>query len=430
MMKRAVLKSIYAENYAVFAERVEFTCVADSSKKEHSMNTFVAGEQEINKVSYLYGANGAGKTYFCKIIKEIQNLIKFSPLQMINDKKLQLMLQNGDLSNQIDYFRFDIQYKNQPTRFGIEMIIDNITYGYDFAVLNGKILSETLTKKHRRTEKILLRTSPSNKDILLKSEMKSFEGMTKAVREESLCLAMAAALNHELSNDIVQAIIDIDVFNMATPQLDPARLELFSDEKMKKYAMILQKADPTISEMEIELSEEEVNRQKAELDDFENRELIQKQISVGVKTKHILYNHGIKLETKSEAIDFFNDESLGTVKLFTTLPYLFDILENGGTLVLDEIENGLHFHLVKELISLFLNQESNPYGAQLICTTHQPLLISDNVKRDQVWIVSKDNVGRSGIQRLSKDNSSRANANLTSKIIEGALGCMPKQFFE
>ena len=150
----------------------------------------------------------------------------------------------------------------------------------------------------------------------------------------------------------------------------------------------------------------------------------------GVKTKHILYNHGIKLETKSEAIDFFNDESLGTVKLFTTLPYLFDILENGGTLVLDEIENGLHFHLVKELISLFLNQESNPYGAQLICTTHQPLLISDNVKRDQVWIVSKDNVGRSGIQRLSKDNSSRANANLTSKIIEGALGCMPKQFFE
>ena len=149
-----------------------------------------------------------------------------------------------------------------------------------------------------------------------------------------------------------------------------------------------------------------------------------------MKTKHRLYDHGIKLDTQSEAIDFFNDESLGTVKLFTTLPYLFDILENGGTLVLDEIENGLHLHLVKELISLFINDKSNPYGAQLICTTHQPLLVSDNIKRDQIWIVSKDNIGRSRIQRLSKDNSSRANTNLTSKIIEGALGFVPKQFFE
>ena len=33
---------------------------------------------------------------------------------------------------------------------------------------------------------------------------------------------------------------------------------------------------------------------------------------------------------------FFAEESLGTVKLFTALPYLYDILESGGVLVIDE----------------------------------------------------------------------------------------------
>lgn len=429
-MSMTVLKSIYAENYAVFAERVEFTCVADSSKKEHSMNTFVVGDQEINRVSYLYGANGVGKTFFCKIIREIQNLIRFSPLPMINDKKLQLMLKNGDITNQIDCFRFDVQYEDEPTKFGIEVIIDDITYNYEFAVLHGKVTSELLTKKYRRREKLLVRTSPANKDILLRSEMRTFEEMKQVVREEALCLAMAATLNNEVASKVVQAILDIYVFNMATPQLDPARLELFSKEKMKIYARILQKADPTISAMKIELSEEEVNRTKNDLDDFENRELIQKKVRVGVKTKHTMYDHGVRIKTESEALEFFNDESLGTVKLFTTLPYLFEVLENGGTLVLDEIENGLHLHLVKELIALFTNDESNPYGGQLICTTHQPLLVDNHVKRDQVWIVIKDDVGKSQIQRLSKDSSSRANTNLTTKILEGAFGYVPKRFFE
>ena len=68
---------------------------------------------------------------------------------------------------------------------------------------------------------------------------------------------------------------------------------------------------------------------------------------------------------------FFAEESLGTVKLFTALPYLYDILESGGVLVIDEIENGLHLSLAKEIIGLFTNEESNPNHAQLICTSHQ-----------------------------------------------------------
>ena len=61
-METAILKSISAENFASFAERVVFTCVADGSKKEYAMNTFKAGDDVINKVSYVYGSNGSTST--------------------------------------------------------------------------------------------------------------------------------------------------------------------------------------------------------------------------------------------------------------------------------------------------------------------------------------------------------------------------------
>lgn len=428
-MGTIVLKSLLAENFASFADKMIFTCIADESKKEASMNTFEVGDNVINKVSYVYGSNGSGKTFFCKILREIQRMIALSPLSMMKNSQIKAFFQNEELLKPVPKFAFDIKYQNVPTKLGIEMIIEGITYCYEFSILNQKIVHELLTKKYRRTEKILERISPSFQDITLKSELKSFEDTKRVVKEDALCLGMAAMLNNSFANMLVDAIREINIFNMTSPRLNPGESQAFSDERIEKYVKILQKADPTIRRMEVKYEEEEVARQKVESDDFENREIIQTKTTVGVKTSHALYDNGVEIESGTDQIEFFKDESLGTIKLFTTLPHLFDVLEKGGILVLDEIENSLHPALVKEMISLFINEESNPYHAQLICTTHQPLLVSENVKKDQVWILSKDKFGKSSLQRLSDKSFSRTKVNLTNKILEGALGCNPEKFF-
>lgn len=428
-MKTAVLKCISAENFASFADKVIFSCVADTSKKEYAMNTFKMGDDYINKVSYIYGSNGSGKTFFCKILREIQRMITLSPLSMMKNSQIKALFPSEEFLKPIPKFAFDIAYQSMPTTLGIEMIIDNITYHYEFSVLEQKIVHEVLTKKYRRTEKILERTSPDFQDIRLKSELKSFEEMKKVVKEDALCLVMAAMLNNDFANMLVDSIKEINVFNMTSPRLNPGEMEAFSEERIEKYVKILQKADPTIRKMHVKYEEEEVARQKVDSDDFENREIIQTKTTVGVRTEHAQYDHGVERECGTDQIEFFKDESLGTVKLFTTLPHLFNVLEKGGILVLDEIENGLHPSLVKEMISLFINEESNPYHAQLICTTHQPLLVNENVKRDQVWILSKDKFGKSSLKRLSDKSFSRTKVNLTNKILEGALGCNPEKFF-
>lgn len=427
-LNKVILKSLSAENYATFADKVFFTTELASSKKDTPAGIFSEGDYSFNKVSFVYGANGSGKTFFCKIIKEIQRIIDWSPLTRANAQFLSLPQLKG-IDAPVKTFAFDSSYSEKPSIFSIEIMIDGIVYFYEFSIFNKKIVSEILTKKYRRTETILKRTSPSYKDITLRSELKDFEATKHTVNEEALCLPMAAMLNNVFAQKIISAIQDIQVINMATARLAPAGNEnAFSDERILKYVKILEKADPTIHNLKVSYSEEEVDRKKIKDDDFESREIIMKQMSVGIESEHSVLTDN--QEVICSAINFFADESLGTVKLFTALPYIFDTLESGGIIVVDEIENGLHLSLVKEIIGLFKSEITNPHNAQLVCTSHQPLLVDGDFRRDQVWIAKKDSLGKSTLLRASDYKTPHAKTNISKRILEDAFGCNPDNFFK
>lgn len=428
-MDNIVLKSLSAENFVSFADPILFTTEIDGNKKEHLENTFTYNDLTFNKVSFLYGANGSGKTFFCKIIREIKRLLDWSPLTAMNNEPFLSLPHFKGIDSPVKNFAFDMDYQQKPTKFAIEIMIDKYIYHYEFEVFGQKITYELLTKKYRRTEKLLERTSSSYKDITLHSQLKDFEGTKQVVKEEALCLPVAALLNNGLAIKIVSAIKGIQAVNMTAAKLNPTKSkESFSDERLNKYISILKKADPTLRDMKVLYEEEEIAREKIENDDFENREIIATKTTVGVATAHAVYENG--KETESKPISFFADESLGTVKLFTALPYLYDVLENGGVLIIDELENGLHLSLAKEIVKLFTNEATNPNHAQLICTSHQPLLIHGNYRRDQVWVTCKDSYGKSSLHRMSELKTSRAKVNLSNKILEGAFGCNPELFFE
>lgn len=429
MMDNLILKSLSVENFASFADQILFTTEADLGKKEHLENTFADGDARYNKVSFVYGPNGSGKTYFCKIIREIQRLLLWSPLTTTDSTRLRSIPQLKELDAPVKPFAFDTGYQEKPTKFAIDIVLDGTTYHYAFAIQGRKIVFETLTKKHRRTEKLIERTSSSYKDITLRSELKSFETAKQAVKEEALCLPIAGMLNNPLAKKIVEAINRIRAVNMAASRMNSVNpKDTFSDERMEKYIRIIQKADPTIRDIKVSLAEEEVARQKIGVDDFENKEIIAKKTTVAVDSVHAVYENG--KETHNTPITFFADESLGTIKLFTALPCLFDVLETGGALVIDELENGLHLSLAKEIIKLFTSEESNPHHAQLVCTSHQPLLLDGDYRRDQVWVTTKDSLGKSSLHRMNKLKTPRAKVNLADRILEGALGCNPALFFD
>ena len=429
-MDNVILKSLSAENFASFAERIEFSTETDSGKKEHLENTFTVEDMRFNKVSFLYGANGSGKTFFCKILREIQRILALSPLiTATNSAQFLATPQIKGIDAPVKPFAFDTQYQDKPTTLGIDIVLDGVSYHYEFSIQEKTVVREILTKKFRRTEKLIERTSPSFKDILLRSDLKGFEPTKQTVKPEALCLSVAAMLNNPLAARLNAVICGIQVVSMAAGRLNPINpKKTFTEERIAKYIRIIQKADPTIRNISVSTSEEEIARQKIDTDDFENREIIAKKMTVSIDTKHAVYSNGEEQDSQVP-ITFFAEESLGTVKLFTALPYLYDVLEMGGVLIIDELENGLHLSLAKEIISLFSSEESNPNHAQLICTSHQPLLLDGDFRRDQVWVATKDSVGKSSLHRLSELQTPRAKVNLTAQILKGAFGCNPRLFF-
>lgn len=430
-MDNVILKSLSAENFASFAERIEFSTETDSGKKEHLENTFTVEDMRFNKVSFLYGANGSGKTFFCKILREIQRILALSPLiTATNSAQFLATPQIKGIDAPVKPFAFDTQYQDKPTTLGIDIVLDGVSYHYEFSLQGKTVVREILTKKFRRTEKLIERTSPSFKDILLRSDLKGFEPTKQTVKPEALCLPVAAMLNNPLAARLNAVICGIQVVSMAAGRLNPINpKKTFTEERIAKYIRIIQKADPTIRNISVSTSEEEIARQKIDTDDFENREIIAKKMTVSIGTKHAVYSNGEEQDSQVP-ITFFAEESLGTVKLFTALPYLYDVLEMGGVLIIDELENGLHLSLAKEIISLFSSEESNPNHAQLICTSHQPLLLDGDFRRDQVWVATKDSVGKSSLHRLSELQTPRAKVNLTAQILKGAFGCNPRLFFD
>ena len=293
-MNNTILKSLGIKNFASFADGAEFTTMTEAGKKENPGNFFEQGDFAFNKVSFLYGANGSGKTFFCKILREIQRILDWSPLSVMSNNSQFLSLPGfKGMDASVRTFAFDEDYRDKPTDFMIEIILDGITYRYEFSVHGKEITRESLTKKRRRTEKLIERTSSSYKDINLFSELKNFEGTKYVVKESALCLPVAALLNNPLAMKIVNAIKGITVVSMTAARLNPAESEAsFSEERINKYVRILKKADPTLRDMKVSFEQEEVSRQKFDDDDFENRELIATKTTVGVETEHAVYKNG------------------------------------------------------------------------------------------------------------------------------------------
>ncbi|WP_462367657.1 AAA family ATPase [Ruminococcus callidus] len=427
-MKNAILKSISATNFGPFNGTIEFDMETSVPKGQIIDNhTFVAGDnQQFNKIAYIYGANGSGKSNFCKIILQIQRAIMLSPIRASNNPQLLDMLPLKDeLAVQRNYFKFDVSGKGRVTSYSIQVLIDDVLYTYSFSIAeNNDVVSEKLMKKKRRTETILERTSPKFESITLKSELKSFHDNVHVVKDNALCLSMASFLNNKLATTIVATITNIQVVNMAAMRgLSNLSEETFSAEKKEEYLRILKSADPTLEDIQVEFNEKKVEKHSLDSDDLENRAVILKSVRVDVKSTHSIYdNH--KAVSQSE-LPFLQIESNGTIKLLDILPTIFDALSTGNILIVDEIENGLHPTVVKKMIELFYNPETNPHNAQLICTTHNILLINEAVQRDEVWLMDKNEYGESSMKHISDIPGLRSYDKLGQKMIEGAFGAMP-----
>ena len=118
-------------------------------------------------------------------------------------------------------------------------------------------------------------------------------------------------------------------------------------------------------------------------------------------------------------------ESAGTHRLFALIGPWLDILKKGYTVCIDEIETSMHPLMVRELLRLFFSEKENVGGAQIIFTTHNPLLLDTTLlRRDQVWFTDKDGEGAAHLYPLT-DYSPRKGESRIRGYLAGRYGAVP-----
>lgn len=86
--------------------------------------------------------------------------------------------------------------------------------------------------------------------------------------------------------------------------------------------------------------------------------------------------------------------SSGTLKGCEITQYVLEAIKSGTYILIDEIENHLNKMLVKMIIELFSNKETNPRGATLIFTTHYPEILDCIHRKDCVYFFIRDKEGK------------------------------------
>lgn len=71
--------------------------------------------------------------------------------------------------------------------------------------------------------------------------------------------------------------------------------------------------------------------------------------------------------------------SFGTRKTLDIIASALPLFKKGGVLLVDEIETGLHLSLVKLIVQMFSEEKLNFGAAQLIVTSHNPLLFERGI---------------------------------------------------
>lgn len=371
-------------NFRSIKEEQTLSMIADSSTRKKD-NTFVPIEG--NKLRLLdsaaiYGANASGKS---NILKALNRLIFY------------IHALNIDVDDDIPFyepFELDKLCLSQPSIFKLSFIIEGIIYEYQIAFDSQEVHHEQLDfYPHKRHANLFIRTKNEVKrgDYFQPKRGFSAKALTKYPY-----LSKVAREEHEQMQKIYEYLKTYAFFVGNAPHMSSSFVHnvnqlLQEDHKLKtKLDKLIKIADTQIEKIELE-----ENDVKFEFPD-EMPEGIKNFITSNNKYK-VLAVHKTFRDGESEGVksfNFFQEESIGTIRLSELGALMLLILNRGHILVIDEIDNSLHPKLCKFLIKLFHHPLTNPRNAQLIFASHETTLLDrELLRKDQIWFTEKNKYG-------------------------------------
>lgn len=421
-----MLISFEVENYRSIKEPITLLMSAVNYYKESANQLISKKLPGLTGVRYLrtcaiYGPNASGKTALWRAFRTMQTMV----------------LQGASIaaSAPCPYtpFGLDKESRNKPTRFAIVFVAgkDRTRFEYSFAYKEHAVVSEELLAFPKGFKQVWFSRTNEGQNTKIKGSatIKITNATRQLLNDNMLLLSLLCNLPKTESYDAIRPVgewfdIQLDLYSRApdAPNDFPYSGEIIEGEEgspsmrsliqdmMRRADVGISRADVEKRQVPDELREFIVNKMDIPQDVLQN----------GVKT--VVFQHKTK---RGEMKIDFADESDGTRQLFGLSGHVATALEKGGVLFVDEIDASLHPVLVTEVVRLFLDPKSNPLGAQLLFTAHNPCLLENGLlRRDQVWFTEKNSSGATQLYPLS-DYSPRKGETVLAGYLTGRYSAIP-----
>ena len=122
----------------------------------------------------------------------------------------------------------------------------------------------------------------------------------------------------------------------------------------------------------------------------------------------------------NNAVDLEQYLSSGTIKGIITFSIVKEVLQFGGYLLVDEIENHFNKEIVTTLVRFFMDSRLNRNGGTLIFTTHYPELLDEYDRNDGIYIVrNRNGITADNLSYILKRNDIKKSDAYQSGFLEG-----------
>lgn len=369
----------------------------------------------------LYGANASGKTTILDALRRLAHLVENSARTTDPKEPIEL----------IEPFALCPKQPEMPTAFGILFVAENVRYEYRVAATSERIWHESLRAFPKGKEQLWF-----SRDWQAQSKAYTWtpERPTGFQRDQQLegytlnnmlFLSKSVASNRPELEPVFRWFKEqLYFFDLSTRSTMSGGFSLQQVvEKTALYSRILE----LLRHADLGVTNVKAVEDRPPAEELE--ELVRSlPPNVQEQFRREKWIHPELTHVGREKVEIplpWEAESAGTHRFFALAGPWLDILKNGHTVCVDELETSMHPLMVRELLRMFFSEKENPNGAQILFTTHNPLLLDTTLlRRDQVWFTDKDAEGEAYLYPLT-DYSPRRGESLVRGYLSGRYGAVP-----
>lgn len=400
-----MITSLKFNNCFAFNNPIEMNLKADMRTKKFISNVININEKlNILKSAVIYGPNNTGKTTLINSIKAIKRTLENKDIRLDSNIFVDSPICDAGMSfiHEEKEYSYEFKFDCREHLYLYEKMVEILRDQHGNETEKLIFIKDTISNHYEcpedeNLEKILNITS--NNNILIYTVQIEKFAILQKIKEILLSVA----------NSLV--IIDMN----RIPNSKTIEMLKNKDKETEKIVNFIKNADIYLDDYRYE------ENLKLEIDGKEADEKVLKDQS---------FIDQIRLVSvyKGQSVPSIMFDSLGTRKIVALASYIITAIEEGKTLIIDELDSSLHFKITRAIISMF-NNEINT-SAQLIATLHDISLLDCKklFRKEQIWFTNKDETGTElySLKEFSyAENGVRDTSDIKEKYSKGEFGAIP-----